>query len=162
MAFMLALAVAGAVIRYFAPQPSTLHDVGTLLLVMWLPAVGNLIGWLVRKIPRRPPPVTEFADDRGFTPHLQAELAPTPEAAAVLAATDPAQRQCTVIVGRQGFTARLERPVVAALGAAPAQPVAIEFLHPDTALGQLPPGRSFFLLVGTTAVATASVVAQSR
>jgi len=154
MAFMLALAVAGAVIRYFAAPDSTLHDVGTLLLVMWLPAVGNLIGWLIRQIPRRPPPATEFVKGSAFTAHLRAQLTVTPEAAAVLAAADPAQCDCTLIVGRQGFTARLAHPVRDLLQEpAAAQTVAIEFLHPDNALRQLPPGKPFFLLVGNTAVA---------
>ncbi|HEY8356492.1 MAG TPA: hypothetical protein VIL30_03435 [Ramlibacter sp.] len=162
MAVMLALAVAGAVIRYFAPQPSTLHDIGTLLMVMWLPAVGNLIAWLIRKIPRRPPHATEFVAGSAFTPQLQAQLTPTAEAASVLAGADAAQRNCTVIVGRQGFTARLEHPVAAALQAgAGAQPAAIEFLHAESALRQLPPGKPFFLLVGNTAVATGIVSATS-
>ncbi|QJW84976.1 hypothetical protein HK414_19710 [Ramlibacter terrae] len=162
MAVMLLLAVIGAAIRYLAPQPSTLHDVGTLLLVLWLPAVGNLIAWLVRRIPRRPPPATEFAEGSAFTAHLQAELSPTPEAADVMAAAEPGQRLCTVIVGRQGFTARVEGSVTAALQAARSAPVPIEFLHPAHAPGQLAPGTRFFLLVGNTAVATATVAAQSR
>eukprot|EP01034_Spumella_vulgaris_P006289 gene6289-8010_t len=40
MAVLLGLAVLGGVIRYTATNPSTLRDVGTLLLVLWVPAIG--------------------------------------------------------------------------------------------------------------------------
>ncbi|MDB5751492.1 MAG: hypothetical protein JWP65_1913 [Ramlibacter sp.] len=162
MAAMLALAVSGGFIRHFADNPSTLRDVGTLLLVLWLPAVGNLIGFLVRKIPRRAPPATEFADASVFSPHLQVRLEPTTESAGMLAALDPATHTCTVIVGRRGFTARLAEPLAQVLDSETSQLAPIEFLHPAGALAQLVPGTDFFLLAGTTAVARGRVVAQSR
>ena len=43
MAALLALAVLGGVIRYSAPNPSTLRDIGTLLLVLWVQLVVGLI-----------------------------------------------------------------------------------------------------------------------
>jgi len=46
MAVMLVLAAAGGVIREMAPNPSVLRDIGTLMLVLWLPAVGNLVCYL--------------------------------------------------------------------------------------------------------------------
>lgn len=157
MAAMLGLAVAGAVIRGFAPEPSAWRDLGTMLLVLWLPAVGNLIAYLVRKIPRRAPPVTEFAPGSVFTPHLQARVDALGMPGELLAALDPADRRCTLIVGRRGFTARLAAPVVQALAAAGEQALAMELLHPGVALPQLAPGTDFHLLVGTTAVARGRV-----
>ena len=65
MCVLLGLALVGAGIRHWADNPSTLRDVGTLMLVLWLPAVGNLVGFVIREFPgwnqrframRRPPP----------------------------------------------------------------------------------------------------------
>ena len=53
MATLLGLAIVGGAMRYWAPNPSTARDIGTLLLVMWLPAVGNLISFVVREWHRR-------------------------------------------------------------------------------------------------------------
>ena len=53
MATLLGLAIVGGAIRYWAPNPSTARDIGTLLLVMWLPAVGNLVAFVVRQLHKR-------------------------------------------------------------------------------------------------------------
>ena len=53
MATLLVLAIVGGVMRYWAPNPSTARDIGTLLLVMWLPAVGNLVSFVVREWNKR-------------------------------------------------------------------------------------------------------------
>lgn len=50
MVVLLVLAVIGAAIRYWAPNPSAARDVGTLLLVLWLPAVGNLVAFAIGKM----------------------------------------------------------------------------------------------------------------
>ena len=154
MAVLLLLAIAGAVIRAMAPDPSTLRDIGTLLLVLWLPAVGNLIAYLVRKIPRRAPQARGFAAGAVFMPHLQVRLAATGLVADLPSALASAGNCCTLIVGKGGFTARLEGP----LPAQPDQVVALELLRPSVALARLQPGTEFHLLVGATAAAKGSVV----
>ncbi|NPC59094.1 hypothetical protein [Caenimonas soli] len=53
MATLLGLAIVGAAMRYWAPNPSTARDIGTLLMVMWLPAVGNIIAFAVRQLHKR-------------------------------------------------------------------------------------------------------------
>ncbi len=53
MATLLGLAIVGAAMRYWAPNPSATRDIGTLLLVLWLPAVGNLVSFVVREWHRR-------------------------------------------------------------------------------------------------------------
>jgi uncharacterized membrane protein len=53
MATLLGLAIVGAAVRYFAPNPSVTRDIGTLLMVMWLPAVGNLVAFAVRQLHKR-------------------------------------------------------------------------------------------------------------
>ncbi|RYY99978.1 MAG: hypothetical protein EOO24_16830 [Comamonadaceae bacterium] len=156
MAVLLALAALGAVIRATAPDPSVLRDIGTLLLVLWLPAVGNLIAWLIRQIPPAAPRVTDFRPGAPFTPHLRAELMPVPVAPA--SAIDAAEARCTLIVGRQGFTARLAAPVVQLLQPAGSQVHQLELLRPDQALQQLKPGVRFHLLVGPTALASGEVL----
>ncbi len=155
MAVLLALAVLGGVVRYAAPNPSTLRDIGTLLLVLWVPAIGQLIGYLARKIPHTPPPPAEFTPGSVFTPHLQADVTPVPLADG-MAAPAPHEDRCTVIVGRRGFTARLSQPVAQWLAQGP-QRAGIELLRPALALPHLPPGTAFFLLVGTVAVARGQV-----
>ncbi|HSW19922.1 MAG TPA: hypothetical protein VLJ86_22075 [Ramlibacter sp.] len=160
MAVLLTLAVAGGVIRHQAPNPSTLRDVGSLLLVLWIPAVGNLIGFLLRKLPRSAPPPTQFKPGAPFTPQLRAQLAMAPLPADLLATLDPADDRATLITGRRGFTVRLDRPLAQWL-AEPAQAdVAFECLLPEVALRTLVAGTPVHLLAGATAVATGQVVAQ--
>jgi hypothetical protein len=158
MAVMLALAVSGGIIRHYAPSPSTLHDVGTLLLVMWLPAVGNLIGYLVRKLPRSEPPPTDFPAGSTFRPQWQVQLEPVPLPEGWLATLDPAAHKAVLLVGRQGFTVRAEQPLSRWLGRGDTQVVALELLRPDAASRALKPGTTFHLLVGTTAVGKGSVL----
>lgn len=132
MAVLLGLALIGAAVRHWAPNPSMLRDVGTLLLVLWLPAVGNLVGFLIRKIPRR---ARDFAPGAVFAPQLYAEvehLGPHEQLG-----------RCTVVVGNEGFTAR-------ARGAG--LWMEIEFLRPDLALPKVLARTEFRLLVGTSTV----------
>src|SRR4051812_43140999 len=74
-AIFLVFAVLGAVIRAVTDKGTTAHDVGTLLLVMWLPIVGNIVGWLMGLFrSRKPPKPGGFDAARPFTPTLQARL----------------------------------------------------------------------------------------
>lgn len=158
MAALLVLAVLGGVIRYSAPNPSTWRDIGTLLLVLWVPAIGQLIGYLARKIPYSAPPPPEFAPGSPFVAHLQADVTPV-----VLAGGLPPlpadERCCTVIVGRRGFTARLERPVAQWWAAGGMQRAGLELLRPGAALPHLGAGTEFHILAGTTAIARGTVCA---
>jgi hypothetical protein len=155
MIALLLLASAGGVIRYVAPQPSALHDLGTLLLVAWLPAVGNLIAYLARKIPRRAPPSQEFAPDAVFTPHLAAWLEAVDRTGQP--PVDAPAPDCIVVVGRNAFTARLSQPVSELLAATGPQLLTLEFLRPALALDSLRPGTRFYLLVGRLPVAKGQV-----
>jgi hypothetical protein len=158
MAALLGLATSGGLIRYYAPNPSTLRDVGTLLLVLWLPAVGNLIAFFIQKIPRSVPPATDFAQGAAFAPQLRVELESIGATRDLLAAADQATSRCTLLVGRRGFTARLHEPVVAAVAVIGPQALDIELLHPKAALPHLKPGTQFHLLAGTTAIAKGRVL----
>lgn len=157
MIALLLLAVAGSLIRYFAPDPSTLRDIGTLLMVLWLPAVGNLVAYFVRKIPRKATRPAGFAEGSAFTPHLQVRLEPTglvPDLGAALAS---AGNSCTLVVGNNGFTAR-----VGALRETPERVVAVELLRPEVALPLLKADTQFRLLVGQTVAAKGRVAEVAR
>jgi hypothetical protein len=159
MAVLLGLACAGGVIRHQAPDPSTLRDVGTLLLVLWLPAVGNLVAYLMRKIPSRRPRPTAFPPGAPFSAQLETRIDGVTAPADWLATLDPLEQRCTVLVGQSAFTVRSATPLSQWLTDAP-RTLALECLVPSAALRQLVPGTAFHLLVGTTPVAQGRVVEQ--
>ena len=158
MIALLALALAGFVIRNFATDPSTLRDIGTLLLVLWLPLVGNLVAFFVRKIPRRAPPATEFDEDAPFEAHLRVSIEPAAPPDGAVAPLDPALRHCTVLVARSGFTARAALPLAAALQGTGERSLPLQLLHPAIALPRLPAGTEVHILAGRTAVARGRVL----
>jgi len=158
MAALLALAVSGGVIRHFADNPSTLRDIGTLLLVLWLPAIGNLIGYLARKLPRGAPPPMDFAPGSEFVPHLQVRLEPVQLPPGAFAGSTGDVSNGTLLVGRRGFTVRMGAPALRALARSGARSLALELLAPAAALPHLPAGTPFHLLIGATAVAKGQVL----
>lgn len=162
MAVLLLLAASGGVIRKFAPDPSVLRDIGSLLLVLWLPAIGNLIAYFIGKIPRKAPPRTEFETGAAFVPQLQAEIEAADVPADVMTALSPQEHKCTILVGRHGFTARLAEPLRQTFATPGKQTLALEFLHPAVALPKLPEDTAFHLLAGTTGIATGRVVRQDH
>lgn len=158
MAVLLGLAVAGVVIRATAPDPSALRDFGTLLLVLWLPAVGNLVAWAIRQLPNKPARITDFPAGSAFTEHLRVQADVLPLARDVLAGFDANDPRCTLIVGKQGFTARLPTPAVQALASPGPRLLALELLRPEAAVAHLAAGTRVHLLVGATPAASGRVV----
>ena len=150
-AVLLVFAVGGGLLRWLAPQPSLARDMGSLLLVLWLPVVGNIVAWLVARAhkPQNAPP--GFAPDSPFTPSAHITLT-------LLAAEVPAQSRpiraglfnCLVVVGHEAFSARLRVPPDAEPVPEVAQPLEVEFLRPEVALPKLKPGTDFTLLSGRT------------
>lgn len=153
MATLLALAIVGAAMRYWAPDPSLARDIGTLLLVLWLPAVGNLIAFLVRRLPKRPARVVAFGVTQAFSPHLIVSLSPL-----AVAAAPSEETRCTLAIGKEGFTCRTAAPLsqVMASGGG-TQDVPLELLRPEVALPRLRPGTAFELFVGQVHVAQGTV-----
>lgn len=157
MAVLLALAALGGVIRWWAPDPSIARDIGTLMLVLWLPAIGNLIAYLAGKLPRAAPPPTRFAPDAPFTADIEVALQRLALPAG-FAGSVPADGLATVLVGRHGFTARTAASMADWLAGQGDSTLALQLLRPSAALAHLRAGTDFHLLVGRQPVARGRVL----
>lgn len=156
---MLVLALIGGLVRWFAPQPSLARDLGSVLMVLWLPIVGNIIAWLIQraKTPKHVP--QGFTAGTVFEPHAQVELTLLPAETPLLSRPIRAGFfDGALVVGSEGFTTRLAVP-------ADGEPVpevpcrlAVQFLRPELALAQLLPGTRFALLSGRTVLGTGHVL----
>jgi hypothetical protein len=153
VAVLLSLAVIGAGMRLWAPKPSLARDIGTLLLVLWLPVIGNIIGFVIGRVARMRQRHA-FAPGAAFTPHLLAELSAQPGQVRL----KPEQRRCTLVIGNEGFTARLATPVSQWLAAAQPQSVELELLRPEIALARFTPGAEFSLHAGATTLGSGRVL----
>jgi len=169
---LLTTAVAGAVLRHFATLGSTARDVGTLMLLLWVPIIGNILGWLFAKVWRRrvaakaaklaatTPVTATFAAASAFQPHAQVELTLRP---ARLPAEDTpipvGEHRCALVIDDKGYSARWF-----VYGAAPplrrgtARALQVEFLTPAVALPHFQPGASFRMLVGDAFVGDGRVL----
>ena len=152
VAVLLALAIVGAGMRYWADNPSLARDVGTLLLVLWLPAVGNVLAFAIRRWRAAHPPRPPFDPAAPFESHLLVELVGVGPAAAGMDAG-----LCTLVVGTEGFTARLA-PLAGWLAGPQPAVLHVELLRPALALTRLPAGAVFSVLAGTRALGTGRVL----
>ena len=146
---LLVLAVIGAFMRLLIPPPSLARDIGNLLLVLWVPVIGNVVGWVLAKLRIGPKPPPDFQPGAAFVPHLEVEM--TPLAAQQLAAIDPVAPEETrfaLVLGRDGVTARLQQPLAEWLAGGRSQTVQIELLRPALGLPRLLQGTSFRILAG--------------
>jgi hypothetical protein len=146
---LLVFALVGGAIRHWAPNPSTLRDMGSLMLVLWVPVIGNVIAFLVHRIKLRRTPF-----DDPFAPDLLVEmspLAPPPPLAAPLAGNS-----CALVVGTEGFTVRLSQPLAGWLATGAPIQVQAQFLKPQMALALFPADTPFRI------VAQQQLVGQGR
>lgn len=164
---LLSVAVGGAVVRRYADPASTTHDVATLLMLLWIPAVGNIIGWLIgrarllrqrRKAASRPVP-PDFASGAAFQPHavMKVQLRP----ASVPAEDGPVRaglHRCALVVENQGFSARWRLPADIAMRRGQMREVEVEFVTPALALAHVAAGTPFRMLVGESFIGDGQVV----
>ncbi|RYY92046.1 MAG: hypothetical protein EOO24_29950, partial [Comamonadaceae bacterium] len=47
---LLVVAVAGALIRQLAAPGSTQRDIGTVMMLLWLPVIGQVVGWVFGQV----------------------------------------------------------------------------------------------------------------
>ncbi|APW36320.1 hypothetical protein RD110_03085 [Rhodoferax koreense] len=156
---LLVFAAAGGLVRWLAPQPSLARDLGSLLLVLWLPIIGNIIAWLVARAHKPKAPQPGFASDRAFAPSIRIELT-------LLAASVPAQNRpvraglfpCMLALGSEAFSARLRVPH----GEEPVPEVPktleVELLRPELALPRLPAGSEVMVLAGRSLLGRGHVI----
>lgn len=152
MATLLGLAVVGAAMRHFAPNPSLVRDIGTLLLVLWLPAVGNLVAYGVRQWHLHTRRHSDFNAAQSFSPQLVVRVTSVRQPCSAMA-TQP--RRCTIAIGTEGFTARAEVPLAPLLVESG---MPLELLRPGLALRRLPAGTRFELMAGHVSVADGTVL----
>jgi hypothetical protein len=153
VAVLLVLAVIGAGMRLWAPKPSLARDIGTLLLVLWLPVIGNIISFAIRRVASRRGRHA-FRGDAPFHPHLLVELT----AAGGQVRLNAGERGCTLVVGSDGFTARLAEPLAQWLAGPQPRQVPVELLRPELALARLAPGGGFSVLAGASTLGQGRVL----
>lgn len=147
---LLCTAAIAAVVRHQAEPGSTVHDVSTVLMLLWLPVIGSIVGWGYGKLLRKPPPAPEgFAPDQAFQPQALVEFTLRP---AQIPADDipvkAGEHRCVLVVGNQGFQMRWQMPPGEIFRRGATRQTAVEFLTPHKALPQLPQGTPFRMMVG--------------
>lgn len=157
---LLSLAVAGALMRHFAAPASTTRDIGTLLMVLWLPIIGSVVGWLFAKLRRRAAsePLA-FEAGSAFKPHALVEL--TLRASQVPAENTlipGGEHRCALVVDNEGFSARWFVPADQTFRRGQLQTLQVEFLAPALALPLFRPEAVFRMLVGESFVGDGRVL----
>lgn len=161
---LLCVAVAGGIVRHYATPGTTTRDIGSLLLVLWVPIIGNVIAWLVSKRPRRAPPAAPpgFETMGAFAPQAVVELELRKPA---LPSQDKplgaGEYRCALVIDNEGFSARWVVPQGATLERGTAERVEVEFLSPAMARPKFVPGAAFRVLIGDSFIADGRVIAFS-
>ncbi|KQP37872.1 hypothetical protein [Pseudorhodoferax sp. Leaf274] len=157
---LLCTAAIAALVRHRAAPGSTVHDVSTVMMLLWLPVIGSIIGWGYGKLLRKPPPAPEgFAADQAFQPQALVEFTLRP--ASIPAEDGPVkagEHRCVLVVGNQGFQMRWLMPQGETFRRGEKRAAAVEFLAPHKALPLLPPGTPFRMMVGDAFVGDGRVL----
>ena len=159
---LLCIAAVAAVVRHFAVPGTTLRDLSTLLMVLWLPVVGSIVGWAygkLRRAPAAPAGPPGFAPGSVFAPHALAEITLRPAAVpAEDVPVPPGEHACVVVVQNQGFVARWQVAPDQTVRRGQKRTLPVEFLSPRLALPHLPRDTAFRMLVGEAFVGDGQVV----
>jgi hypothetical protein len=157
---LLVTAVAGSLVRSLSAPQSTPYDVGTLLMVMWVPVVGHVVGFLARKLRPKALAPLSFSSAMPYVPQIVVAL----ELRSAHDLDLPKREQdgrihCLFIAGTEGFSVRVSLLAIPmASGALGAE---AQFLVPSAALPKFPIGCTFRLMQGSSAIGTGQVVALS-
>lgn len=150
---LLCTAAVAAVVRHFAEPGSTTRDVSTVMMLLWLPVIGSIVGWCYGKLRRRTAPAPDtppgFRPGQVFAPHALVDLAlrPAPVPAEDVPAP-PGEHTCVLVVGHQGFMVRWQVAAGESLRRGETRTLPMQFLSPDKALPLLPAGTPFRMMVG--------------
>jgi len=160
---LLCVAVGGAVLRHLGAPGTTLRDVGTLLMLLWIPVIGNVIAWLIGQLRRKPAtdaaPAAAVDVLQTFRPQLEVELTLRP--AAVPAEDLPiaeGEHHCAFVIGNEGFTGKWRVPEGGSFYRGTPQRLEVEFLAPALALPKFVPGVVFRMLVGESFIGDGRVL----
>ncbi len=161
---LLCVAVGGAIVRQRATPGTTTRDIATLLMVLWVPIIGNVIAWLISKRPRRAPrapavAAPSFDTAPGFTPHARVELTfRKPGLPSQDVPIAPGEYRGALVVDKEGFSARWLVPAGEPLERGKAAVLDVEYLSPDVARAGLPQGADFRVLIGDSFIADGRVL----
>lgn len=160
---LLCVAVSGAVLRHLGAPGTTLRDVGTLLMLLWIPVIGNVIAWLIGQLRRKPAtdaaPAAAVDVLQTFRPQLEVELTLRP--AAVPAEDLPiaeGEHHCAFVIGNEGFSGKWRVPEGGSFYRGTPQRLEVEFLAPALALPKFAPGVVFRMLVGESFIGDGRVL----
>lgn len=157
---LLCVALGGALLRQLSEPGSTARDLGTLLMLLWLPIIGNVIAWLIAKV-RRPVASEPAGFEAGstFHPHALVELtlrsAQLPSEDSLI---PEGEHRCTLVVDNEGFSARWIVAPGQAFRRATAQTLQVEFLKPAIALPRFQRDAAFRMLVAESFVGDGRVL----
>ena len=157
---LLCVAVGGAALRQFAAPGSTARDIGTLLMLLWVPIIGNVISWLIGRL-RRPAPAapSPFDERPAFAPQLLVELTLRPPKLPAEDLPVPAgEHRCALVVGNEAFSARWWVPADRSFRRGSPQALEVEFLAPQLALPRFQTEASFKMLVGESFIGDGRVL----
>jgi hypothetical protein len=160
VAVLLVTGVAGALLRSFSSPQSTPYYVGTMLMVMWVPVVGNIISFLVNRLSPAAPVRPSFSSAMPFVPQVVVKLVLSLAPGQGLAMNESdGKHHCLFITGTEGFSARVS-PLETEI-AGEALCAEVQFLLPAAALPKFPIGRTFEMKQGGRVVGTGQVLSLS-
>ena len=157
---LLVAAVAGALLRSFSSPQSTSYYLGTLLMVMWIPIVGNIIAFAVRKVGPTAPAESPILSTT-FVSQMVVELDLDAERSLQLLKRErDGKIHGLFVLGTEGFSVRIS-PIEdqAASGGKDAE---VQFLASETALPKFSAGTTFKLAQGRSFVGTGRVLSLSQ
>lgn len=157
IALLATAALAGAGIRSFADPTTTLHALGTLMMVMWIPIASFVVLWFAKK--RRPIVAVpqSFVSGSPFVRHGLVQMVMFDQA------KDPprgarGEFHFIALLGTEGFTARVLLEDGPASVPEAERRFPVQFLAPGAALPRLPAGTEFQVLVGREVVGRGNVL----